>query len=59
MHWTLVGVLISTADTANSYFMCCESDKDEIVIDSIDDNGNNIINDFEKENERSWSRSPT
>ena len=47
-------MLISPA--ANSYFMLRKSDRDEIVIVSIDDNVNDISNDFEKE--RFWSGIP-
>ena len=39
--------------------MYCKSNREERVIDSINDDGNDISDDFQKENERSWSRSPT
>ena len=40
-------MLISPA-AANSYFTYCESDREESVIDSIDDKGNYISDDFKK-----------
>ena len=41
---------------ANSYFTCCESDREESVIDSTNDDGNDNSDYFETENKRPWSR---
>ena len=43
----------------HSYFTCCESDRGESVIDSFNDDGHDIRDNFENENERSWSRNLT
>ena len=47
--------MVVSPAAANSHFTYCELDGEESVIDSVNDNGDDISDDFPKENKSVWT----